>query len=208
MKNRHLVIIVLGCIILWQSYMSRYGTDIVRALLWGGLIFIGFVLFIVTLIRNIIRFRKERRTQNFFTTYLILGFAIIISGIEYKNQYDLDKPSLLTASYDGDINGASIDFKNDSTFIFENSAVEMSDYTYGTYKISGNKITLDKNFIENIILTDQLEIRVKDPKHTDGIETDNYVYRIDKNGNAMVDETIFRVVADNRKQPSKLKAVN
>lgn len=156
------------------------------------------ILFIVTLYRNILKYSKEKSLKNFFTTYLILGLAVVLCGMEYMIQRDFNKPSLLRVFYDGDFNGTAIDFKEDSTFIFDNSAIGMSSYTYGTYKILGNKITLDKKSLENVIVTDKLEIRMKEPKHTDGIQADKYIYQIDKNSNAMVDETIFKVIVDNR----------
>jgi len=196
MKNRHIIIIVLGFIIIWLTYMSKFGTNIIDAMFWGGFIFIGFILFLVTFVRNIIRFIKERRAQNFFTTYLILAFAIIICGIEYKNQYDFDKPSLLKGSCDGDINRTSIDLKKDGTFIFENSATEIIDYMYGTYTISENKITLDKTFLENVIVTDKLEIR--DKEDSENTQT-KFLYQIDEKGNILSNEIEFRVIEDNRK---------
>jgi hypothetical protein len=177
--------------------MSKYGTDIISALLWGGLIFIGLILFIVTLIRNIIRFRKEQRPQNFFTTYLILGFTTIICGIEYKIQYDLDKPSLLRVHLDDDINDTSIDLKLDGSFICDDSTMLSNTYEYGNYTIKGNKIILDKS-LEYGVYTKFLEIRHKE--FSDDI-SEKKLIQVDEQGKVLPEEAEFKVIEDNRKQP-------
>ena len=198
MKNRHIIIIILGLILIYLTYLSKYESNILTVMIWGVLLLLVIILFIVTLYRNILKYSKEKSLKNFFTTYLILGLAVVLCGMEYMIQRDFNKPSLLRVFYDGDFNGTAIDFKEDGTFIFDNSAIGTSSYTYGTYKILGDKITLDKKSLENVIVTDKLEIRKKEPKHTDGIQADKYIYQIDKNSNAMVDETIFKVIVDNR----------
>lgn len=197
MKNKHLTIIVIGLILFLITCLSKYQSNIITALLWGFFVFIWLLLFLTTLYRNISQYIKDR-TINFLTTYLILAFTVIICAIEYKIQNDFNKPSLLKVFYDGDFNGTAIDFKEDGTYIFDNSAIGMSNYTYGNYKISGNKIILDKAQIENVILTDNLEIRAK-LNSSEETDKDEYLYQIDKNGNTMTDETFFRVVINNRK---------
>ncbi len=124
---------------------------------------------------------------------------ITIFGINWRNESDLNKPTLVRVFYDGDFNGTGIDFKTDVTYIFDNFAIGLSDFTYGTYKIEGQKITLDKNEIENVIKTNLLEI--KDIKEN-GVDylAGEYLFQIDQNGSEMKTAIKFRVVEDNRMQ--------
>ena len=111
---------------------------------------------------------------------------------------NFDKPTLIRIYYDGDFNGTGIDFKTDGTYIFDNSAIGMSDYQYGTFTIKGNEITLDKSELDNVIKTNRLEIRPKTIEYSDRTEIENYVYQTDENAEILKSETEFRVVIDNR----------
>jgi hypothetical protein len=101
--------------------------------------------------------------------------------------------------YDGDFNGTGIDFKTDRTYIFDNSAIGLSNYFYGTYTIDGNKITLDKDKIDNITNLTHLEIIQKDSLLLpDEKKSDKYLYQVDENGEVINNSEKYRVVIDNR----------
>lgn len=120
--------------------------------------------------------------------------------MNWKNESDLNKPTLVRVFYDGDFNGTGIDFKTDGTYIFDNSAIGLSDYTVGTYEIKGQIITLDKTEIDNVIKTNLLEI--KDIKEN-GIDylAGEYLFQVEPNGHEIERATKFRVVVHLRKTP-------
>jgi Leucine-rich repeat (LRR) protein len=110
---------------------------------------------------------------------------------------NFNKPTLLRVYYDGDYNGTSIDFKTDETYIFDNSAIGLSSYFYGTYKINGNKITMDKDTIDNLTNLKYLEIR---DKQIEEMESGMYLYQVDSSGNLIKHSDKYRVIIDNRKE--------
>ena len=123
---------------------------------------------------------------------IISGLLISILAIfDIRRQINFDKPSLLKVFYDGDFNGTSIDFKTDGTYIFDNAAIGLSNYFYGTYKITDNSIIMDKDLLDNLDHFKYLEIREKENE-------DLYLYQIDSLGNLIETSTQFRVVMDNR----------
>jgi len=166
-------------------------------LIFLGIALIGFIYWLWSVYKDYNSYKITRTSKYLIGPVLGLIFLITIIGINWKNESDLNKPTLVRVFYDGDFNGTGIDFKTDGTYILDNSAIGLSDYTYGNYKISGQKITLDKNEIDNVIKTDLLEI--KDIKE-DGIDyiAGKYLLQIDPNGNEIKKATKFRVVVDNR----------
>lgn len=100
--------------------------------------------------------------------------------------------------YNGDFNGTSIDFKANGTYIFDNSAIGMSDYYFGAYKIEGNRITLDKDKIDNLGDLRNLEIREKKNIHDNDAKGELYLFQVDKIGNIIDRATEYRVIIDNR----------
>lgn len=120
--------------------------------------------------------------------------------LHIRTQLKFDKPTLLKVFYDGDFNGTGIDFKTDGSYIFENSAIGLSDYFYGTYSISGSRITMDNDQIDNLINLKYLEIR---EKKTINNESALYLYQIDSLGNLVDNSEEYRVTIDNRKNIRK-----
>jgi hypothetical protein len=127
-------------------------------------------------------------------------FTIIIWKWNSQINEKFDKPTLVRIFYDGDFNGTGIDFKTDGTYIFDNSAIGLSNYLYGEYEISGNKIILDKSNLDNVVKTNRLEIRPKSIEYFDRTESEQYVFQINEIGNILENVTEFRVVVDNRNE--------
>ncbi|RZK56817.1 MAG: hypothetical protein EOO87_04490 [Pedobacter sp.] len=119
--------------------------------------------------------------------------------MEFKIQRKFNQPTLIKVFYDGDYNGTAIDFKKDGTYIFDNSAIGLSDYTYGTYKINGNNIILDTDQIDNLTDLKQLKIHEKEINYQDGIKKELYLFQVDTNGKIIDRTTEYRVTIDNRK---------
>ena len=165
---------------------------------FGGLTIIGLVFLIWSLFTDLKHFRTEKKIISLIPIGLAIIFTTTIWIWNVRINSNFDKPTLVRIFYDGDFNGTGIDFKTDGTYIFDNSAIGFSDFTYGEYEINGNVITLDRNGLDNIN-TNRLEIRPKLIEYSDRTETENYVYQIDENGNLIENTTEFRLVVDNRK---------
>ncbi|MBX3162891.1 MAG: hypothetical protein KF900_00265 [Bacteroidetes bacterium] len=118
-------------------------------------------------------------------------------ALEIQINNNFNKPTLLKVFYDGDYNGTGIDFKTDGTYIFDNSAIGLSDYSYGTYKIDGNKIIMDKDTIDNLTNLKYLEIR--DKQIVEG-KAELYLVQVDRLGNVIERSDEYRVTIDNRKK--------
>ncbi|WP_205318036.1 hypothetical protein [Kordia sp. SMS9] len=128
-----------------------------------------------------------------------IAFIAVIAGLNWKNNAEFNKQTLVRAYYDGDFNGTSIDFKEDGTYIFDNQAIGFSTYVYGNYKINGQSIRLERSEIDNVIKTDLLEIKNIVENGIDHL-AGTYIFQIEPNGNELKLATKFRVVEDNRKK--------
>ena len=64
--------------------------------------------------------------------------------------------------YDGNYNGTGIDFKTGGTFIFDDAAIRVSEDQYRTYRITGDRIVIDKKGLNNVALSSVLEVREKE----------------------------------------------
>ena len=163
------------------------------AVLWFALLIVGFLTALISIWLDVRDYVKDRHISGFISTLMVLLFTFIIGLAEYNIQSKFAKPSLLKVYYDGDINGTGIDFKSDGTYILDNSSIGFSGYFYGVYSISGNKIGLDKEAIDNVIESQHLEIK-NDPDLNE-----LYLYQTDAAGKILKDATLFRIVTDNRK---------
>ena len=193
---RLIIILGIGIFLTYKIYQFRFSSFVFDYLIFLGIAIIGFVYWLWTVFRDFKKYKTKRQSKYLIGPFIGFILIIIIFGINWKNESNLNKPTLVRVFYDGDFNGTSIDFKTDGTYIFDNSAIGLSDYTYGTYKISGQKITLDKIEIDNVIKTNTLEFRNKEMNGTD--KQENYLFQIEQNGKILKNETEFRVVIDNR----------
>lgn len=203
MKTRnHLIriitLIIIGAYLIYQFYQLKFSSFLWREFLLGIVIFIGLSFWIWLSFKDFKLYKSTRKRRFLIGPILGAIFSGLIIGISLKNKSEFNKPTLVRAYYDGDFNGTSIDFKTDGTYIFDNHAIGFSEYVYGKYKINGQSIKLDRNEIENVIKTDQLEIK---EIAKDGIDylAGAYIFQIETNGNEIERATKFRVVEDNRK---------
>ena len=192
-----IIIIGIGIFLTYKIYQFRFSSFVFDYILFLGIALFGFIFWLWTIFKDYKQYKATKQIKFLIGPLIGLIFLITIFGINWKNESDLNKPTLVRVFYDGDFNGTGIDFKTDGTYIFDNSAIGLSDYTYGTYEISGQKITLDKNEIDNVIKTNLLEI--KDIKEN-GVDylAGEYLFQIEPNGNEITRATKFRVVVDNR----------
>ncbi|WP_298537867.1 hypothetical protein [uncultured Algibacter sp.] len=167
------------------------------SIIFGGIALIGIIYWLWSINKDLKQYKLTKNSEFLIGTILGIVFIGLILVMNWKNNSDLYKPTLVRVYYDGDFNGTSIDFKTDGTYVFDNHAIGFSDYTYGKYQINGQMITLDKKEIDNVIESDLLEIKKKKINGTDNSE--NYLFQIGNNGTEIKRATEFRVVVDNRK---------
>ncbi|PTB97194.1 hypothetical protein C9994_03855 [Marivirga lumbricoides] len=204
MKNwkyiiRVIGILTVGLLLVKMTYQFKYSTFMFDLIFFGGLTIIGLVFLIWSLFTDLKHFRTEKKIILLIPIGLAIIFTTTIWVWNVRINSNFDKPTLVRIFYDGDFNGTGIDFKTDGTYIFDNSAIGLSDFIYGTYEINGNRIILDKKTLDNVVVTNQLEIRPKLIEYSDRTETEKYVFQIDENGNLIEKSTEFRLVVDNRK---------
>ena len=201
MKNIRLILILLiGGFLTYFAFQSQYKTFFFDSIIEFGLIIVGLIVFIWTFITDFKTYKIERQLKCFAFTILCFFFTSIILTLHIRTQLKFDKPTLVKVFYDGDFNGTGIDFKTDGTYIFDNSAIGLSDYFYGVYTISGNRITMDKDQIDNLKNLKYLEIK---EKIIDTNKTDLYLFQIDSLGNLIKNSEEYRVTIDNRTNEKK-----
>jgi len=200
MKNwkyitRVIGILIAGILLLRMSYQFKHSTFMFDRFFFGILTFVGASLLIWSITTDLKQFRNNGSIVKILPLILGMGFTTLIVIKNWQINTVFDKPTLIKIHYDGDFNGTGIDFKNDGTYIFDNSAIGLSDFIYGTYQINANYITLDKNELDNVVKSNLLKIM----PNSEGDKIEDYVFQIDNTGNIMEDKTEFRVVVDNRK---------
>ncbi|MEE1897939.1 hypothetical protein V1389_06315 [Flavobacterium rakeshii] len=195
---RQITILIIGFTLIYITWRSKYESSLFDAMFYPPLLLTGIILALVTLYKEIKLYLKEKKFFNFAFTGCSLIFTITIAVLINNINTTFNKPTLLRAYYDGDFNGSSIDFKTDSTYILENSAIGFSAYIYGNYKINQNKITLDTNNLDSVIETDKLEIREVKIQYNDSIKKEKQLFQIDEQGKIINNFTIFKITEDNR----------
>jgi hypothetical protein len=95
-------------------------------------------------------------------TFLAILFLIIATWGFFKDRKEYKRtkkfnsyhpPVLLQAGYDGGFNGAWFEFREDGTYKFANSGGIGATYIRGKYRLKGNNIILDRDNLDNAVLT-------------------------------------------------------
>lgn len=195
---RAVLIFLVGGALTYLTFLSQFRSSFLDALIWILLVFIGIPVFTWTILKDLEAYNKEKQIKNLSLTFISIAFIVSILALEVKTQRNFNKPTLIKVFFDGDINGVGIDFKKDGSYIFDNSAMGFSDYFYGKYEIQGNKISMDREQIENIENLQHLGIFNIEIEYQDGVKSEPYLFMIDKNGKKVDESFKFRVVIDNR----------
>ena len=129
---------------------------------------------------------------------IFLGFIIIFTflGFWYKCEKIDISPIILRANYDGDVNGFSLEFREDGTYKFFNYSFFGGKYYRGKYTLRDSILILDKNNIDNVIRTTKLVIR----NFNDNVgKKISRIVQIDNNHNHIEEQYFdFIVSEDNR----------
>ena len=183
-----------------MTYQSKYSTFLFDSIIFGIPAIVGIAFWTWSIFTDFKNSRYKKNLVKLITPIAGLIFASIIFIMSLTINSTFNKPTLLRIYYDGDFNGVGIDFKTDGTYIFDNSAIGLSDYQYGNYEINVNKIILDKNEMDNTIKTNRLEIYAKTIEYPDRTETEDYVCQVNEKGARLKNMIEFRVVIDNRNE--------
>ncbi len=197
---RPIITIIFGAILSYCSYQFKYSTNIfllagfVITSIIGLCSWLGFILFELS--------KKQVRLST-----LLAGIAsiIVVLIINWQVSSIFEKPTLVKVFYNGDFNFKSIDFKEDGSYIYESSAIGMSDFIHGKYRISADTIIIDRNKIENDIVSDHLIIIKKKTAHANSLKVDTFLAQSDIYGKLIGEETDFRIIVDNRDKSNKIQ---
>lgn len=192
MKEIRLLLIgLIGIPLVYYTDKFQYEQFFGDEVIWLFLLFAGTIVLVWTLIADIGNYRFTREKGALFPTLLGIAFLITILAIEYRVQARFNKPTWVRAYYDGDINGVSIDFKTDGSYVLNSHTIGLSHYNYGNYTIVENRITLDKTF-NQVVPTRWFEIRQR--SDTQGSK---WLFQLSDEG-AILDSVSFKVTIDNR----------
>ena len=195
---RLISIILVGRLLTYLTFKSRYQIFCLEAVVWAFSICVGIILFLWSTVQDYKNYQSTKNLLSFLPTAIVVMLTLLILSVEYDIKADFEKPSLLAVYYDGDINGSGIDFKNDGTYIFQSSAVGLSNFKYGTYKIYGDKIVIDNNELDNVVTTNLLEVRLGHVEYADSTRSERFLYQLSNSGHILDEAIEFRVVVDNR----------
>lgn len=196
MHIRLALVVVSGFACIMLAAQGRYSNGLGDTILS---MFIGvpaIIIYLVTLVLDTRDYLKSRTKESLYPTLLGVLMIGLISIISVVSNWDKNKPTLLRVYYDGDYNGIGIDFKTDGTFVYDDWAIGISEYSYGTFTINGNKIEIDK-IISPGLTGVHFELRDVEVGPSDSIHTAKYLFQVDATGK-VVDNINFRVVEDNR----------
>ncbi|AXG69075.1 hypothetical protein KORDIASMS9_01294 [Kordia sp. SMS9] len=196
---RLIVILGIGIFLMYQVYQFKFSFFVFDGIIFGTIAFFGSTYWIWAVYKDIRAYKSTKNSRFLMIPSIGIAFIAVIAGLNWKNNAEFNKQTLVRAYYDGDFNGTSIDFKEDGTYIFDNQAIGFSTYVYGNYKINGQSIRLERSEIDNVIKTDLLEIKNIVENGIDHL-AGTYIFQIEPNGNELKLATKFRVVEDNRKK--------
>jgi len=200
----------------YLAVKSGYERFFLETIYWLVLIVMWFVLFILTLSYEVSQFKISKKLKDFTFTVISIVTLILVIGLSIKIDNDFSKPTLLKAVEDYETTRVSLDFKKDGTYIFDSYSYGANFYKYGTYKISGDTIIMDKDNIDRVIITKRLEIHKKIVErdtnviviYRPGMEKtarehrqrqERHIVQIDKDGNINEKASKFNVLVDQRK---------
>jgi len=200
---RLILIFLVGGALIYFTHKSKYQSFFFDAVISMFLFFLAGILLLWSVVKDLKNYQSNKQLLNFATTMTAVLFALIIMVMEHNINKNFDKPTLIEVFYNGDYNGAGIDFKTDGTYIFDISALGLTNFQYGTYKISGDKIVIDKINLDGVVVTNLLEVRNQQVQYQDSTRSELYLYQVSNTG-VVIDNTFeFRVVVDNRREKSR-----
>ena len=180
-KIRICFIVVVGIFAIWyytrtidHSFVFDFIPDIFVSI-------ISIVVFAFVFIKDRKYYRIDKDVFSFLPTcigVLLSTCFFIILYIQY--QKDISPNNFRCRSKMIDFNGVWLDFKTDNTYKLTNWTILGEYYYRGKYTIKDSIITLDKSFIDAIIVSNKLVIRKEMTINPN--DTLSSVYQIDETG--------------------------
>ena len=163
------------------------------------LLFLGIsflIFFLISIYKGIKYFKLNK--NKFELMPIFLGFIIIFTflGFWYKCEKMDISPIILRANYDGDVNGFSLEFREDGTYKFFNYSFFGGKYYRGKYTLRDSILILDKNNIDNVIRTNKLVIRNLNENVDKRISR---IVQIDNNHNRIEEQYFDFIVSEDKR---------
>ena len=173
---------------LWR--IQNADTEMVFQEFFYGFLLLLFLIFLgFTVHKDLKKYHISKSLKSFIPS--VIGFLILFSFAVNAFVLSLRDHSfvIIQAGYDGGNNGVWFEFREDGTYKFVDHAGIGADITRGNYVIKDSFITLDKSTIGNVIVSNQLAIRIDssntkmliqiDGKHS--VLNDNFKFIVNDN---------------------------
>lgn len=196
---REIAILALTIIIFYKIYQSQFEYSMLDIFVWAALFILGFTLFLRTIYKESKVFAKEKKWYNFRITFICVLITGLATGFQAYVNSIFAKPSLLVADYYSEYLEATIDFKQDGSFIFDAGRLGDGRYVHGQYTMNGNSFIL-KNDINYIIYTKRLDV-----VEFQNFEQKGGTFLVQVDNNLKINETALKipVIFDNRNAAGK-----
>lgn len=195
MKIRPVIAAVFGSYLFYKVWCLQYQDSLFDALIFLGLAVFGFVFFIYTFPKDKSAYKVTKNRKSYLTTFILIGLIVPSLLLGFKMHYDYTKPSLILANIKVDLGSLKMDLKKDGTFVFSNAFLIGATYTYGTYTILGDTVTLNQGQVDNVIHSNKMLLKEKEAEYKDGIHKELYLIDL---GATQNDYGNYKVIDDNR----------
>lgn len=146
---------LVGVLFAFTLFGSYYGDNILEIFLYvifGG---IGFYIFYNGIFDEIKKYKKTQELKSFSLTFIGVFFILLNIGIYFYYETKLNSPTLIKAEK----SGVYADFKKNGKYIIKSGAWASKEYFYGNYSITDSIITLDREYFDDVLVTNKLVIR-------------------------------------------------
>jgi hypothetical protein len=144
------------------------------------------------------RFKAQKKILYLMPIVFGCLFLGAILKIHLKNEFLLNRPTLLYLVHSESFGGYSIDLKNDGDYVLSSHSLVGNYYTYGRYQMKGNSIELDSNKLNLSLKTNLLKIGPEIIENPIDSIPRKRAYQVNDFGEILKDADNFRVVTDNR----------
>jgi hypothetical protein len=196
-RNKIFTIIISGILfayVLFQSYHFDNIFQIFFYIIFGG---IGLFILFNGIFPEIEKYKKTKEFKSFSLTFIGIALIILNLGIFSYYEMKLNAQTLLKAKN----HGVYADFKKNGEYIILSGSWANKQHFYGVYNLKDSTINMDRNYFDDILVTDKLVIRkIKDAfGENDNGKIRKYLIEINQNGREIDNNCKFEIIEDNRK---------
>ena len=130
---------------------------------------------------------------------IIFGSLILLINISIFCYYEMKLNSKTLIKVEN--HGVSADFKKSGEYIIKSGSWASKKYFYGKYSIKDSIITVDRDYFNDVLVTNTFLIRRIENafNKNDPNKIKNYLVELDKRGKEINNGYLFEIVKDNRK---------